>query len=38
MYSISKKGRNVIKVYFLEASALFRDEARLIPHIPLVLW
>lgn len=37
-YNISEKGRNVIKVYFLEVSALFKDEARLIPRIPLVLW
>lgn len=30
MYNLSNKRRNVIKVCFLEASALFRDEAR--PH------
>lgn len=30
MYNLSNKRRNVIKVYFLEFSALFKDEAR--PH------
>lgn len=29
VYNLSNKKRNVIKVYFLEVSALFRDEARL---------
>jgi len=28
MYNLSNKRRNVIKMYFLEVSALFRDEAR----------
>lgn len=29
MYNLSTKRRNAIKVYFLEASALFEDESRL---------